>query len=63
MVAICVGGVPRGEDFFDREEFMKNLWETLKNNNVLLLAPRRYGKTAVMHKLEDTQSGYPFKSF
>jgi len=56
---IVVGGVPRGEDFFDRESLVAELLETLKTSSVMLLGPRRFGKTAVMHKLIDDQMKYP----
>jgi hypothetical protein len=48
-----VGSVARGDNFFDREEFVERLWGRLEAGNVLLLAPRRFGKTSVMYRLLD----------
>ncbi|MCI0487051.1 MAG: hypothetical protein L0229_10680 [Blastocatellia bacterium] len=54
-----IGGVPRGEDLFGREELIENLWERLERDNVLLVAPRRFGKTGIMYHLLD----YPQEGF
>lgn len=45
-------------DFFDREQEQKELWKLFeKNKNVLMLAPRRIGKTMLLHKLaEDSET-------
>ncbi|MCP4295968.1 MAG: AAA family ATPase [Proteobacteria bacterium] len=48
-----IGGPARDEDFWFRAEFLDNLRESLKKQNVLLLAPRRMGKTSVMYRLFD----------
>jgi len=48
-----VGSPARGEDFFDREDLVELLWSRLETGNVLLAAPRRFGKTSVMYRLLD----------
>lgn len=48
-----VGSVPRGEDYFGQEVLIESIWDKLKNDNILLAAPRRFGKTAAMYKLYD----------
>lgn len=48
MRELNVGGVPRGEDYFGREDLIENLWARLKRDNVLLVAPRRFGKTGAI---------------
>lgn len=53
MVRNIVGSPARGSDFFDREDFLDFLWSRLGTDNVLLAAPRRFGKTSVMYKLID----------
>lgn len=53
MPEFIVGSVVRDDDFFFREEFIQELWEALRKHNVLLLAPRRIGKTSVMYRLLD----------
>lgn len=48
-----VGSPARDNDFWFRTEFIEDLWVSLKKHNVLLLAPRRTGKTSVMYRLLD----------
>jgi len=47
------GAVARGDDFFDRVKEMALFWRDLETDNLLLLAPRRVGKTSLMRKMED----------
>lgn len=47
-----VGQVVRGEDFFDRKRETAELWRRLAAGHVLMLAPRRVGKTSLMHHLK-----------
>jgi len=53
MLELVNGSPPRGEDFFDQEELIETIWSYLKKDNVLLTAPRRFGKTGAMYKLFD----------
>jgi hypothetical protein len=53
MTRNLVGPPARGDDFFDREETIALLWKRLNSGNVLLAAPRRFGKTSVMYHLLD----------
>ncbi|MGO8670247.1 MAG: hypothetical protein ACLQVD_02600 [Capsulimonadaceae bacterium] len=53
MVVNRVGPPVRGEDLFGRDAFVEVLWRKLYNGNVLLAAPRRFGKTSVMYRLID----------
>ena len=53
MPNLIVGSVPRGEDYFDREDLIENLWTRLQTDSVLLVAPRRFGKTGAMYRLLD----------
>ncbi|MGH9893053.1 MAG: hypothetical protein ACREA0_13885 [bacterium] len=48
------GPVVRGEDFFDREREQARFWRDLETDNLLLLAPRRVGKTSLMRRLGET---------
>ncbi len=45
------GQVVRGKDFFDREHEQIRFWRDLETDNLLLLAPRRVGKTSLMRRL------------
>lgn len=53
MPEVIVGSVPRGEDYFGREVLIENLWSRLAHDNILLEAPRRFGKTGAMYRLLD----------
>lgn len=48
-----VGSAAREDDFFFREAFIDDLWDSLRKEHILLLAPRRMGKTSVMMRLQD----------
>lgn len=48
-----VGAPVRNDDFWGREDDVSALWELLDRGNVLLAAPRRYGKTSLMFALAD----------
>jgi len=43
-----VGQPVEGEDFFDRIQEIASMWRSLEGNSLLLLAPRRVGKTSLM---------------
>ena len=45
-----IGGPARDEDFWFRKDFVEDLQTTLRKQNVILLAPRRMGKTSVMYR-------------
>lgn len=49
-----------GDDFFDRKQDVARVWRRLANDNVLLLAPRRVGKTSLLHRLEQTADQHGF---
>jgi len=42
------GGVPEPHELFGRQHLIEVLWRQLEGNNILLVAPRRFGKTGVM---------------
>ncbi len=43
----------RKDDFFDRQQEMAELWHLVERDNVLMLAPRRVGKTSVLLRMRD----------
>lgn len=47
-----IGGPVIGKDFFDRKKEIRHVIESLGKDNVLLVAPRRYGKTSLMREVE-----------
>lgn len=54
------GQVVEGENFFDREQEIARFWDGLAADNLLLLAPRRVGKTSVLRRMkaEATKRGF-----
>lgn len=48
-----IGPPARESDFWDREEELAMIWGALETSSVLLLAPRRFGKTSIMLKILD----------
>ncbi len=46
-----IGRPVMGADFFDRDDARKQLWRLLQRHHVLLLAPRRVGKTSVLRQM------------
>lgn len=55
-----VGSPVEGHNFYDREVEQARVWQRLETDNILLLAPRRVGKTSLLYKLEASaaQHGY-----
>ncbi|MCA9513852.1 MAG: hypothetical protein KC635_02815, partial [Myxococcales bacterium] len=53
MIENSVGRPVRGGNFFDRERELRLLWQRLATDHVLLLAPRRVGKTSLLYRLAD----------
>ena len=47
-----VGSPAIGDDFIDREKEIKQIFTALAKDSVLLIAPRRFGKTSIMKKLK-----------
>jgi formylglycine-generating enzyme required for sulfatase activity len=46
-----------GDDFFGRETECEDLWRYLADDNILLIGPRRIGKTSLLRRIEDESSG------
>jgi len=55
-----MGRLATGSAFFDRQETIAQAWELLKTSNLLLLAPRRVGKSSLLNRMceESTAEGY-----
>ncbi len=47
-----VGNPAIGDDFIDREKEIDQIISALEKDSVLLIAPRRFGKTSIMRRLE-----------
>lgn len=50
MVINRVGALVRGGDFYGRDALVDLIWQKLRNDNILLAPPRRFGKTSVMYR-------------
>lgn len=54
-VAIIAGQAVRGENFWDRPYLMEDITDIIESGgHILLVAPRRVGKTSLMYKILDT---------
>jgi hypothetical protein len=59
-----VGQIPDPNELYGRKHFIEHLWKMLEGNNILLLAPRRFGKSGIMrHVLLHPRVGYLPLSF
>lgn len=57
---IIIGNVARGNSYYHRESIVDTIWTELeKGNSILIVAPRRVGKTSVMRHIEDN----PIKNY
>jgi len=49
---VRTGGMATGANFFDRAEELERMWQTIQSGkNILLQAPRRYGKSSLLHHI------------
>lgn len=46
-----VGNTPEPDELYGRDELVLRIWRQLAGNNILLLGPRRFGKSGVMRHL------------
>ena len=54
-MAIIAGQAVRGEDFWDRLYLLEDMIEVIsRGEHILLVAPRRVGKTSLMYRVMDT---------
>ena len=55
-----VGQAAKGDDFWKREDELEDIWSEIEARaHVLLVAPRRVGKTSIMmHMLDNPKEGY-----
>ncbi|ODS36457.1 hypothetical protein BEH94_01155 [Candidatus Altiarchaeales archaeon WOR_SM1_SCG] len=54
MTNIVVGSPVRNDNLYGREEVIDLIWKKLEGSNILLAAPRRFGKTSIMFNLRDS---------
>ena len=57
--SFVIGAIAKGEDFWCRGELVKEVWSAIEKNNVIIKAPRRFGKSSVMtNMLENPIEGW-----
>ena len=52
-MALRLGNIARGDDFFDRCMELEDLWAYLEGNHIALTGPRRLGKSSLLTRLEE----------
>jgi len=58
----AMGRLADGPAFFDREEVLMRAWDLLKTSNLLLLAPRRVGKSSLLNRMRDDGAARGYKT-
>jgi len=54
-----IGNAPEPHELYGRAELIGSVWHRITENNILLLGPRRFGKTGVLrHVLQVPRDGY-----
>jgi hypothetical protein len=48
-----MGRLAEGAAFFDRDDVIERAWDLLETSNLLLLAPRRVGKSSLLNRMEE----------
>jgi hypothetical protein len=57
-----MGRLAAGSAFFDRQETISQAWDLLKTSNLLLLAPRRVGKSSLLNRMHETSGEMGYSS-
>lgn len=57
-----MGRLATGTAFFDRNETMSLAWDLLETSNLLLLAPRRVGKSSLLNRICEESESRGFKA-
>ncbi|HWX43584.1 MAG TPA: hypothetical protein VN345_20765 [Blastocatellia bacterium] len=57
-----MGRLAEGEAFFDRDEVIGRAWDLLKTSNLLLLAPRRVGKSSLLNRMKEDGPARDYKT-
>jgi hypothetical protein len=57
-----MGRLADGDAFFDREEVLARAWDLLKTSNLLLLAPRRVGKSSLLNRMRKDGEAQGYKT-
>lgn len=59
MAHLIVGAPATGSAFFNRKNELKHIWSRINDSNLLLAAPRRFGKTSIfLNMVENPAPGF-----
>jgi hypothetical protein len=61
-IAGSMGRLADGLAFYDRQEIMSRAWDLLKTSNLLLLAPRRVGKSSLLNRMREDGAARDYKT-
>lgn len=53
MMKEIVGPIPRDENFYDREDLVKDIWNIVNEHDIFLIGPRRFGKSGILCRMYD----------
>lgn len=53
MIKEIVGSIPRDENFYDREDLIKDMWNIADEHDIFLIGPRRFGKSGILCRMYD----------
>ncbi len=57
--SFVIGNIAKGDDLWNRGDVVEDIWKVLQKGNVLLKAPRRFGKSSIMYRLyEEPRKGF-----
>lgn len=57
-----MGRLAEGAGFFDRDEILARAWALLEHSNLLLLAPRRVGKSSLLNRMKTVGPSKGYKT-
>ena len=57
-----MGRLAEGAAFFDRDEVIARAWDLLESSNLLLLAPRRVGKSSLLNRMKEDGPARKYKT-
>ncbi|PWB56967.1 MAG: hypothetical protein C3F06_00300 [Candidatus Methanoperedenaceae archaeon] len=53
MIKEIVGPIPRDENFYDRKDLIKDMWNITDEHDIFLIGPRRFGKSGILCRMHD----------
>lgn len=53
MIKEIVGPIPRDENFYDRKDLIRDMWNIADEHDIFLIGPRRFGKSGILCTMYD----------